>query len=71
MSLLNKELLAPREMTSKEVSDLVAEFVQSGGTIKVYPASAALNFRADASVPGENQNEPKLKRPRKTGKKKK
>jgi hypothetical protein len=69
MSLLNKELLAPREITAKEVTDLVDEFVQAGGKIKVYPSSSALNFRADAVGDTDAEKATKLRRPRKARKK--
>lgn len=57
---MNKDLLAPKEITSKELKELVDEWVANGGVIKQCAPGVALNFRsqlADASKPA------RLKRP--------
>jgi len=42
---MNKEMLAPKELTSKELQVLVDEYVANGGVITQCDPGVALNFR--------------------------
>jgi hypothetical protein len=42
---MNKDLLAPKEITRKELSDMVDEWVAAGNTITQCAPGVALNFR--------------------------
>jgi hypothetical protein len=44
--MVNKELLAPKEITRAELKALVDEWVADGGKIKQIPPGVALNFRS-------------------------
>lgn len=46
-----KELLAPKELTSIEVGDLVNEFLANGGKITMCDPGVALNFRSQIDYP--------------------
>jgi hypothetical protein len=60
---LNKDLLAPKEITRAELKALVDEFVANGGKITQCPEGVALNFRT-AETPKVTR--PKhLRKPRK------
>jgi len=43
---MNKDLIAPREMSSAELKVLVDEYLQRGGKITECPPGVALNFRS-------------------------
>lgn len=59
---LSKDLLAPATITSKELKELVAEYLENGGVITQCEPGVALNFR---TILGENGSSGRLKRPAK------
>ena len=46
----NKELLAPKEMTTGEIKSLVDEWLERGGKVTQCAPNVALNFRSQGDV---------------------
>lgn len=61
--MVNKDLLAPKEITRMELKELVDQWVANGGKITQCPPGVALNFRSAELENNPAQNKRRFPKP--------